>query len=259
MYRVGQQPIHPLIHPPTHLPYIQQAISLIRALLMFTQTLETLPDHRTLALKLLYYDDRTPADYEPPFFEQARGDALVVEDKGCLRVKIGSVVSRHFSLDLKFVGVDASVHATEASPLVAETGGLLMKRAGEEEEEEEEEDKAAQLEEKAAPGTPDGDSQTMCDAEEEAVQVGYVSISIHPSIPCIPCILPPISSSIRIYSSTAAAAAAAGPQGEGQGGQEEGGCWHGCGPLHPLPARPKGRQVWWWWWQRWQQAQGGGA
>jgi len=90
---------------------------------MFTQTLESLPFHRTLSLKLLYYDDRTPPSYEPPFFQAAaRGDCLSVEEEGCLKVKIGSVISPQYALELKFVGVDPSA---------------VMRRREEEEEEEE--------------------------------------------------------------------------------------------------------------------------
>jgi hypothetical protein len=114
-----------------------QAISLIRALLMFTHTLESLPCHRTLSLKLLYYDERTPPAYEPPFFQRAaRGDCLAVEDKGALKVKIGNVVSPQYALELKFVGVDLSAvnraeEAVEAEDGTESAGLLLMRREGE--------------------------------------------------------------------------------------------------------------------------------
>ncbi|KAL5983056.1 HORMA domain [Asimina triloba] len=57
---------------------------------------------RTILMKLLYYDDVTPSDYEPPFFrccsEQEANNPWA---KSPLKMEVGSVNSKHFVLALK--------------------------------------------------------------------------------------------------------------------------------------------------------------
>ncbi|CAK7336175.1 unnamed protein product [Dovyalis caffra] len=44
------------------------ACKMVRTLVQLMRTLDKMPDERTILMKLLYYEDVTPADYEPPFF-----------------------------------------------------------------------------------------------------------------------------------------------------------------------------------------------
>lgn len=46
-----------------------QIRSLIRICATMMNTLDPIPDERTILMKLMYYDDMTPEDYEPPLFE----------------------------------------------------------------------------------------------------------------------------------------------------------------------------------------------
>jgi len=36
-----------------------------------------MPDERTILMKLLYYDETTPEDYEPPFFKDCAENVAV--------------------------------------------------------------------------------------------------------------------------------------------------------------------------------------
>ncbi|MCL7044193.1 hypothetical protein MKW94_012308, partial [Papaver nudicaule] len=78
------------------------ACKMIRTLVQLMRTLDRVPDQRTILLKLLYYDDVTPIDYEPPFFrgcsEQEANHPWL---KNPLKMEIGNVNSKHFVLALK--------------------------------------------------------------------------------------------------------------------------------------------------------------
>lgn len=99
----------------------KQAVSFIRCLVEFAGTLEELPDDKWLTLKLTYYDNTTPADYEPHFFTAAQSNILQF-DKSVLKVKIGKIETPSHTLNLKFAGVDNINNSFEAP---AETLSLL--------------------------------------------------------------------------------------------------------------------------------------
>ncbi|CAL0328621.1 unnamed protein product [Lupinus luteus] len=66
--------------------------------LLFTQ--------RTILMKLLYYDNVTPADYEPPFFRGCtEEEAYHPWSKNPLKMEVGNVNSKHFVLALKVKSV----------------------------------------------------------------------------------------------------------------------------------------------------------
>ncbi|XP_077470943.1 zebrafish testis-expressed 38 [Stigmatopora argus] len=52
-------------------------VLLIRKLFLLMQNLSVLPDNSHLTMKLYYYDDITPADYEPPGFKKGTCDRLL--------------------------------------------------------------------------------------------------------------------------------------------------------------------------------------
>ncbi|XP_071691667.1 meiosis-specific protein ASY1-like [Rutidosis leptorrhynchoides] len=78
------------------------ACKMVRTLIQLMRTLDKMPEERTILMKLLYYDDVTPADYEPPFF---RGCTLEETHnawtKNPLKMDVGNVNSKHFVLSLK--------------------------------------------------------------------------------------------------------------------------------------------------------------
>ncbi|KAJ4961594.1 hypothetical protein NE237_021504 [Protea cynaroides] len=82
------------------------ACTMVRTLVQLMRTLDRMPEERTILMKLLYYDDVTPADYEPPFFrsctEQEANSSWV---KKPLKMEVGHVNSKHFVLALKVKSV----------------------------------------------------------------------------------------------------------------------------------------------------------
>ncbi|KAL1550451.1 Meiosis-specific protein asy1 [Salvia divinorum] len=83
------------------------ACKMVRTLLQLMRTLDKMPEERTVLMKLLYYDDVTPMDYEPPFFrsctdEEAHNNPWM---KDPLKMKVGKVNSKHLVLTLKVKSV----------------------------------------------------------------------------------------------------------------------------------------------------------
>ncbi|XP_010556152.1 PREDICTED: HORMA domain-containing protein 1 [Tarenaya hassleriana] len=82
------------------------ACKMVRTLVQLMRTLDKMPDERTILMKLLYYDDVTPADYEPPFFRGCtEEEAHHVWTKNPLRMEVGNVNSKHLVLTLKVKSV----------------------------------------------------------------------------------------------------------------------------------------------------------
>ncbi|KAI3696442.1 hypothetical protein L1987_79457 [Smallanthus sonchifolius] len=82
------------------------ACKMVRTLVQLMRTLDKMPEERTILMKLLYYDDVTPADYEPPFFRGCTDEeAQNSWTKNPLRMEVGNVNSKHFVLSLKVKSV----------------------------------------------------------------------------------------------------------------------------------------------------------
>ncbi|XP_042501125.1 meiosis-specific protein ASY1 isoform X2 [Macadamia integrifolia] len=82
------------------------ACMMVRTLVQLMRTLDRMPEERTILMKLLYYDDVTPADYEPPFFRGCtEQDANQSWAKNPLKMEVGNVNSKHFVLALKVKSV----------------------------------------------------------------------------------------------------------------------------------------------------------
>ena len=80
----------------------KSTVQLLRTLLLMVQTLAPLPDERYLTMKLHYYDDRTPADYEPPLFRHGEVDESVFYfNDEPMKLRIGRVDASHHSVDLR--------------------------------------------------------------------------------------------------------------------------------------------------------------
>jgi hypothetical protein len=52
----------------------KSTVNLLRTLVTMGATLRALPDERLITIKLLYYDERTPTNYEPKFFKATSQD-----------------------------------------------------------------------------------------------------------------------------------------------------------------------------------------
>ncbi|XP_052205621.1 meiosis-specific protein ASY1 [Diospyros lotus] len=82
------------------------ACKMVRTLIQLMRTLDRMPEERTILMKLLYYDDVTPADYEPPFFRSfTEQEVHNPWTKNPLRMEVGNVNSKHFVLALKVKSV----------------------------------------------------------------------------------------------------------------------------------------------------------
>merc|ERR1719180_442808 len=69
---------------------------LLQAILMLTDGLDPLPETAYLALRLAYYDENTPQDYEPKGFQGAEKELILPASS--TKVKIGKVLTAHHSL-----------------------------------------------------------------------------------------------------------------------------------------------------------------
>ncbi|CAL5073257.1 unnamed protein product [Urochloa decumbens] len=82
------------------------ACKMIRRLISLMKTLDPMPEERTILMKLLYYDDITPEDYEPPFLKLCdNNDTIYVWNKNPLKMDLESVYSKHIVLALKVKNV----------------------------------------------------------------------------------------------------------------------------------------------------------
>ncbi|CAN6211548.1 unnamed protein product [Urochloa humidicola] len=82
------------------------ACKMIRRLISLMKTLDPMPEERTILMKLLYYDDNTPEDYEPPFLKLCDdNDTIYVWNKNPLKMDLESINSKHLVLALKVKNV----------------------------------------------------------------------------------------------------------------------------------------------------------
>ncbi|KAL2455874.1 DNA-binding HORMA family protein [Forsythia ovata] len=82
------------------------ACKMVRTLIQLMRTLDKMPEERTIVMKLLYYDDVTPMDYEPPFFRGCiEEEAHNPWSRSPLKMEVGNVNSKHFVLALKVKSV----------------------------------------------------------------------------------------------------------------------------------------------------------
>jgi hypothetical protein len=120
-----------------------QAIAFIRCLVEFASTLDVLPEDRWLTLKLTYYEDRTPIDYEPMFFSPASNDdvANFTMDRGALKIRIGKMGTSDHRLSLSYAGFDSFLDdcmgPEPVQPHVSPAATLDEKKCAEEDEDDE--------------------------------------------------------------------------------------------------------------------------
>ncbi|XP_060076150.1 uncharacterized protein LOC132555803 [Ylistrum balloti] len=75
-------------------------IRLLRTMVVLTQTLKSLPDDVMLTMKLLYYDECTPEDYEPPGFKPAQTDSFVFDEEP-MNIKVGDVSTQFHTIKMR--------------------------------------------------------------------------------------------------------------------------------------------------------------
>ncbi|KAJ0011795.1 hypothetical protein NQD34_012770 [Periophthalmus magnuspinnatus] len=76
------------------------SVLLIRKLFLLMQNLGSLPNNVYLTMKLYYYDDMTPGDYEPPGFKEGECDSLWFEGTA-IHFKVGDVQTPFHTLRVR--------------------------------------------------------------------------------------------------------------------------------------------------------------
>ncbi|NWX20451.1 HORM2 protein, partial [Aegotheles bennettii] len=111
---------------------------LIRKLYLLMQNLGPLPNDITLTMKLLYYNDVTPKDYQPPGFKEdvSSGDLLFDGDPVSLRV--GSVSTGFHLMKVRVTTEKKRIRMVESN-LIQEDGPTEISHQGLDCDEEEEE------------------------------------------------------------------------------------------------------------------------
>jgi len=89
-------------------------VSLLRSIIMTTQTLEPLPTSSFLSMKLTYYDDETPMEYEPNgFVPTDKIDFTFPAD--AVSFGLGKVSTDHHALSVHLNGFEHSVASSQKS------------------------------------------------------------------------------------------------------------------------------------------------
>ncbi|XP_020866691.1 uncharacterized protein LOC9327581 [Arabidopsis lyrata subsp. lyrata] len=77
------------------------ACKMVPTLVQLLRTLDKTPDERTIVMKLLYYDDVMPPDYEPPFFRSCtEEESNYVWTKDPMIMEVGIIYRKHLVLAL---------------------------------------------------------------------------------------------------------------------------------------------------------------
>ncbi|NXU28508.1 HORM2 protein, partial [Thalassarche chlororhynchos] len=111
---------------------------LIRKLYLLMQNLGPLPNDITLSMKLLYYNDVTPKDYQPPGFKEDGSPGDLLFDGDPVNLRVGSV-STGFHLMKERVTTEKKRMGTVESNLIQKNGPTEISHQGLDCDEEEEE------------------------------------------------------------------------------------------------------------------------
>ncbi|NXI41217.1 HORM2 protein, partial [Galbula dea] len=111
---------------------------LIRKLYLLMQNLGPLPNDITLSMKLLYYNDVTPEDYQPPGFKEGDNLGDLLFDGDPVNLRVGSV-STGFHIMKVRVTTEKKRMTTVESTLIQKKGPMEISHQGLDCDEEEEE------------------------------------------------------------------------------------------------------------------------
>ncbi|NXP45337.1 HORM2 protein, partial [Heliornis fulica] len=92
---------------------------LIRKLYLLMQNLGPLPSDITLTMKLLYYSDVTPKDYQPPGFKEDGSTGHLLFDGDPVNLRVGSVSTGIHLMKLRVI--------TDKKRMVADGSNLIQK------------------------------------------------------------------------------------------------------------------------------------
>ncbi|KAI1229946.1 hypothetical protein IHE44_0010656 [Lamprotornis superbus] len=106
------------------------SILLIRKIFILMQNLSPLPNDVCLTMKLLYYDEVTPPDYQPPGFKEAKDEGLMFREEP-MYLNVGEVPTPFHMLKLKITtekqrmeNVDKNILEQEETAEPLQVGGV---------------------------------------------------------------------------------------------------------------------------------------
>uniref|UniRef100_A0A8C3SCX9 HORMA domain containing 2 n=1 Tax=Chelydra serpentina TaxID=8475 RepID=A0A8C3SCX9_CHESE len=105
------------------------SILLIRKLYLLMQNLGPLPNDITLTMKLFYYSDVTPDDYQPPGFKKDSSPDNLLFDGDPVNLKVGSISTGFHILKLR-VTTESKRMRTLGSSLIQENGPTEISHQG---------------------------------------------------------------------------------------------------------------------------------
>ncbi|XP_047196919.1 HORMA domain-containing protein 1 isoform X6 [Hippoglossus stenolepis] len=105
------------------------SVLLVRKLYTLMQNLGPLPDNVCLNMKLSYYDDVTPQDYQPPGFKEADGDTMEFEREP-VKLTMGEVSTPFHTLKMDMATERQRLEQVEESVNVMEKWVLKMEGEG---------------------------------------------------------------------------------------------------------------------------------
>ncbi|XP_064024397.1 HORMA domain-containing protein 2 isoform X2 [Pogoniulus pusillus] len=111
---------------------------LLRKLYLLMQNLGPLPSDITLTMKLLYYSDVTPADYQPPGFKEDASPGDLLFDGDPVNLRMGSVSTGFHLMKVRVTTEKKRMAAVESS-LIQKKGPTEISHQGLDCDEEEEE------------------------------------------------------------------------------------------------------------------------
>ncbi|XP_078663704.1 uncharacterized protein LOC144906888 isoform X1 [Branchiostoma floridae x Branchiostoma belcheri] len=89
-------------------------MQLLRTIVVLTQSLKALPDDVMMTMKLLYYDDVTPSDYQPPGFKPADSEGFMFNCEP-MNIKVGDVSTQWHTVKLR-IKTDSSQFEVREEP-----------------------------------------------------------------------------------------------------------------------------------------------
>ncbi|KAI9203330.1 HORMA domain-containing protein [Polychytrium aggregatum] len=127
----SERQMHVSFHMDDHQVYalktkdeIMKATSeMLRRLLVLTQTLKPLPESAYISIRLFYYDEVTPSDYEPPCFRpESSGEQLFFPYQP-EKIRIGDVLTPFHAVNLQIrTATDSLISRSGKSALPGSSG-----------------------------------------------------------------------------------------------------------------------------------------
>ncbi|XP_023283045.1 HORMA domain-containing protein 1-like [Seriola lalandi dorsalis] len=102
------------------------SVLLIRKLFLLMQNLDALPSNVYLTMKLYYYDDITPADYQPPGFKEGECDSLWFEGMA-VHFRVGEVETAFHSLKVRVSAEQSRLEKLQEENHLRETKQVSQK------------------------------------------------------------------------------------------------------------------------------------